>query len=653
MSPRTSSPKRKALPPPTPSEAAFERLLGAFDEEKSEASVFVDALFSSSARYFERERYENIGDAAEFNTKLAGVSFEGRQDIAAGLRPGMVLELRRQADNPHDRNAIAAFYGRLQLGFLNRKMAEKLAPLIDSDGRRYAAEVTAITGGRAGRSFGINVRVRRDDALRAPTQLAATKTSAGAEEIRRALIGEHPMREPQALVIERIESGRNTLAVMGTGRGKSLCFQYPATLRAMERGDKTLVIYPLRALANDQFEAMQRRIAPLGLRIFRANGAIDGEQRAALMAALDAGEWDLICSTPEFVEFHIERFAAPQSRPSLLVIDEGHHLYESRNRAAYANLPRMLIKLGTPQILALTATATDEAFAHVQRELDIDAWVIDATVRENLHVVDARGTSDKEAYLIDAIGEGGKAIVYCNSRSGATNVAQRLRVAFGNDVAFYHAGLGSPERSQVEDYFRDGSLRIVVATSAFGEGIDLPDVRHVFLYHLSFDFTQFNQQSGRAGRDGADARIHLLFGETDKVINEFLIECEAPKLATLREIYKTLKGFARDGVTRVDNDTVAATLDHRMVKPATIAVALRIFADAGLAETGIDEDGRYVRLQQVSGKIDMTQNARFAEGEAERESFERFCSLVLTAPAETLERIINRPIYPQSVALIK
>src|SRR6202011_1267984 len=110
----------------------------------------------------------------------------------------------------------------------------------------------------------------------------------------------HPVREAQALVLERIETGRNTLAVMGTGRGKSFCFQYPAALRALERGAKTLVLYPLRALANDQFNAMKRRLGPLGLRIFRANGAIDGEERRELVAALESGAWDMICSTPEF-----------------------------------------------------------------------------------------------------------------------------------------------------------------------------------------------------------------------------------------------------------------------------------------------------------------------------------------------------------------
>lgn len=645
--------RAKALPPATPSEAAFERLLQNFDKEQSEASAFVDALFAKSARFLDRDRYATIGDAFEFNTKLAGVSFEGRQDIAAGLRPGTRLDLRRQPDNPHDANAIAVFYGALQIGFVKRDMASKLAPLIDAEERRYSAEVTAVTGGTKGRSFGVNIRVRRDDAARRAARATSVSGGAGGEAVRRALIGAHPLREAQTLVVERVEDGRNTLAVMGTGRGKSFCFQYPAAIRALERGAKTLVIYPLRALANDQFDAMDRRLSDLGLRIFRANGAIDGEERADLMAALDDGSWHVMCSTPEFIEFHLERFAAEHNRPSLLVIDEGHHLYESRHRAAYGTLPQTIVKLGNPQVLALTATATDSTFSHLKKELDLDAWVIDATVRENLHVVDARETSNKEEYLIAQATGDGKSIVYCNSRREAAKVAERLRVAFGNEVAFYHAGMTAADRGKVEDYFRDGSLRIVVATSAFGEGIDLPDVRHVFLYHLSFDFTQFNQQAGRAGRDGAPASIHLLFGQADRSLNEYLIEIDAPKVGTLRDIYRTLKGFARDGVARVDADTLVAALDSRQVGTSTIGAALRIFVDAGLAEVGVDDDGRYVRIVEVPGKIDLTQNARFAEGEAERKSFELFCSLVLSEAPAVLERIINRPIYPQNVPLVK
>ncbi|MBV8600182.1 MAG: DEAD/DEAH box helicase [Candidatus Eremiobacteraeota bacterium] len=643
----------KPLPPPTPSEAAFERLLAGLGEERSESREFVDALFAKRAQYEAPERYANLGDAWEFNTKLAGVTFEGRQDIAASLQPGAMLELRRQPENPYDANAIACHYGALQVGYLNREMAAKLAPLIDGEGRRYAAQITAVTGGKSGRSWGVNVRLRRSDAARGSRTFAAPQRGAGAGGVRKALIGEHPIREPQALVLERIGSGANTLAVMGTGRGKSFCFQYAGALAALERAAKTLVVYPLRALANDQFDAMEKRLGPLGLRIFRANGAIDGDERGELMAALESGTWDIVCSTPEFVEYHVERFAGAASRPSLVVIDEVHHVYEATHRPAYAKFAATLAKLGAPQILALTATAKDDAFDHVTRELGIDAWVIDPTVRENLHVVDARGTGEKDEYLLNALDGSGKAIVYCNSRAKSMAVAERLRVAFRGEVAFYHAAMGAAERTAVERYFREGEVRIVVATSAFGEGIDLPDVRDVVLYHLSFDFTDFNQQAGRAGRDGVDARIHLLFGEADRSLNDFIIAREAPELGTLREIYRAMKDFARERIVRVDYGDVAAAVDSKVVDARTIGIAARIFEDAGLIEAGIDDEGRFVRMLEVSTRIDMTQNALFAEGQANRESFERFAKIVLSAPAKTLEQVINRPIYPQNVALLR
>ena len=373
--------------------------------------------------------------------------------------------------------------------------------------------------------------------------------------------------------------------MLGTGRGKSLCFQYPAAVRALERGEKTVVLYPLRALANDQYEALVRRLVPLGIRIHRANGAIDAGERAALNDALETGEWDVICATPEFVQFHLDRFRSGASHPSLIVVDEAHHLSESTHRPAYQRLGGAIAALGEPQVLALTATAGDEAFAKIRAALRIDAWVIDPTVRDNLHVVDARGTTNKLAYIERFVRDGEKAIVYCNSRAESTRVAEKLRARVGEGIAFYHAGVGSGERAQVEQYFREGAIRVVVATSAFGEGIDLPDLRHIFLYHLNFDFTEFNQQAGRAGRDGADASIHLLFGELDRRINDFIIERAAPTLETLRRLYAAMKRMASDSKLHVTYADVASALDFDRVDGTTVAAAVRIFADAGLVET--------------------------------------------------------------------
>ncbi len=612
--------------------------------------AFVDRAFAKSAEYL-HDRYARIADATTFHSKIAGVSFEGRQDTVGGLRVGVELDLIREPHNEYDPNAIAVRYGALPLGYLKKGIAAHLAPLIDA-GARYRARIASLTGGGA-KHRGVNIFVERDAVATIAQRERGREAlrlawDGDAERIVSALIGTSQPHEAQRDVLERVAAGRNTLAVLGTGRGKSFCFQFSAALRAFTAGVKTLVVYPLRALANDQYEALMRTLDPLGLRIYRANGSIDNEEREDLFEALREGAWDVMLATPEFLDFHREAFGG-KSRPGFIVVDEAHHVHESRHRLAYARLSATIAALGNPQVLALTATAGDGAFTKIVSELRVDAWVIDPTIRENLHVVDARNRADKIGYLRELFAERGKGIVYCNSRKDAAEVAGALRKAAGNEMMFYHAGMPTADRHDVERFFREGSLRVVVATSAFGEGIDLPDVEHVVLYHLNFDFAEFNQQAGRAGRNGAPAQIHLLYGENDRRLNDYLIDIDAPTLPVLREVYRGMRGMARDGILRSANAEIAEILDLDKVRDRTVGAALRIFSDSNLVEVSEDDEGRFIRFLPVSGKIDMQENERFAEGEAIRESFDRFCTLALSAPAETLERIINRPIYPSRV----
>src|ERR1700736_4152613 len=226
--------REKKLPPPTPSEAAFERLLAEFPTTAptahdggapfdklrvttseqgaqrhpdvvsaaaepvegcatpvaSEAHVFLDELYAHAREFLERDPYATIGEASGFNTKVVGVSFEGRQDIVAGLAPGAALELRRQPDNPHDPNAIGVWYGALQLGFLKRPIAARVAPHVDA-GERYSAHVTAVTGGGA-RSWGSTVYVTRERA--AAPRADRSRSAVTRDDVLRALIGEQPLR---------------------------------------------------------------------------------------------------------------------------------------------------------------------------------------------------------------------------------------------------------------------------------------------------------------------------------------------------------------------------------------------------------------------------------------------------------------------------
>lgn len=578
------------------------------------------------------------------------------------MRAGAALELLRQPENPHDRNAIAVHYGNLQIGFFNKRLAVHIAPLMDA-GARYRARIASLTGGpEHAKHRGVNIFVERETDIpvrQAQRRGQASSTELGdeaatAERVRAALIGNSQPHAAQRDVLDRVSAGENALAVMGTGRGKSFCFQFAAAMRAFSGSGRTLVIYPLRALANDQCEALRRTLDPLGLRLFRANGSIDNEEREELFDALREGTWDVVLATPEFLEFH--RDALRASPPSFVVVDEAHHLHESRHRAAYSRLAATIAALGNPQVLALTATARAEAFDRIVEELQIETWVIDPTVRENLQVVDARGTRDKIAYLIELFGGTArerpeKGIVYCNSRTEAVKVATRLRRELDDRVLFYHAKMPNADRLEAERLFREGELRVVVATSAFGEGIDLPDVADVVLYHLNFDFAEFNQQAGRAGRDGAPARIHLLYGEADRTLNEWLIDVDAPTIERLRELYRGIRSLATNGIVRSGDADIAGLLDLDRVRDRTVAAALRIFRDSGLVEVDDDDEGRFIRFLPVSGRVDMESNERYAEGEATREAFARFAEVALNAPAATLERIINRPIYPSSVPL--
>ena len=664
----SSTPKSKSshLPPPTKSEAAFELALANFgvtlplskgespealSVSKRDSAEFIEQLFARKHEFLQEDRFRTIGDAHEFYTKIVGVTFEGRQDVVAGLSEGQELALERQADNAFDPNAIAVRFGALQLGYLRKEIAKHLAPHID-EGMRYRARVGSLTGGGA-RSLGVNIFVQRETTRESSGPGAQERAHADADAVRRALIGDNLMHDAQRAVLARVDAGKNTLAVLGTGRGKSLCFQYPAALRALESNQKTLVIYPLRALANDQYEALMRRFDGFGLRIYRANGSISNDERAELMDALQTGAWDIVLATPEFLQFHHEVFAGP-SVPAFVVVDEAHHLHESKHRPAYGRLGELIERLGSPQVLALTATAGNEAFLAIVQALQIESWVVDPTVRANLNIVDARGRKEKETYLRELFSDGGKGIVYTNSRSGAVKVAEALRKSLGDVVGYYHGTLGTPERLEVEQLFRSNVLRVVVATSAFGEGIDLPDVTDVVLYHLNFDFTEFNQQAGRAGRNGQVARIHLLFGDADRRINDFIIDREAPTLPLLREIYKGMRGLASDNVVRQTYVDIARTLELDKANERTISAATRIFEDSGLLATGTDDDGRFIRfLPTPPQKVDLTRSERFAEGEAERENFAKFSDFILSASPQALTNIINRPIYPQNIDLIR
>ncbi len=637
-------------------------------------SGIADDLFSRADQILGRDAYAGIATATSFVTKVVGVTFEGRQAIVSTLQAGQELVVSRDADNPYDSNAIAlSTLTGAQVGFLRRQISAVLAPNLD-EGIRYLAHVSAVTGGGEGRSYGANIQVAREDACTDGAQLA----QAGEErrrlgmldaarlddELRRTMIGDNPLLPAQRAALDALAQGRSTLCVMATGRGKSLIFHIHAAREAIARGRASVFVYPLRALVADQSFHLQGTLGKLGLVVQVLTGETPIAQRDEVFEALRDGTCDVLLTTPEFLAIHAERFAA-SGRVGFVVIDEAHHAGTAKggNRSSYTQLPQVRQLLGEPTVLAVTATAEDSVAREVCRLAGVDEHdvIIDASIRDNLRLRDCRELRDRETALVSLVSTGRKCVIYVNSREQSVSLARMLRRSIpelGHRVSFYNAGLTREERGQVEDAFRSGELSCIVSTSAFGEGVNLPDIRDVVLYHMPFGSIEFNQMSGRAGRDGQPACVHLLFGERDARINEHVIEASAPSRGDLVTLYRTLMSLGREALELGDGDASfaisnaeialrAASIDARThLDERMVSCGISVFRELGFLDTTGHGTARRIRMVANPPRMDLEASTRYLEGLRSRDAFADFRDWALLADAQEMLERINRPITP-------
>ena len=634
------------------------------------AYELVEDLFAKADEILAREEYAGIEEAAAFHTKLAGVTFEGRQDALERLTAGAPLRLERQPHNEYDANACALFdpHGD-QVGFFNRRLAAALAPAIDA-GVAYDVEVTEVTGGEEGRSLGVNVLVSRRDASRAEEDRAEQRAARRAQlseltaqeldtELTGAFIGERSLHDAQSQALAHLSAGESTLCVMATGRGKSLIFHLHAARTALRQGRASVFVYPLRALVADQAFHLEEVFAEVGLAVRTVTGESSLPDRDEAFAELKAGALDVVLTTPEFLHLYSERFAAA-GKVGFLVVDEAHHVGMARagHRPAYARLGEAASILGDPTVLAVTATADDATAQAIRELLGVTAVVLDPTVRENLEVVDKRDAQDKDGYLAALVAKGGKTVIYVNSREQSVKLARMLRKRVPDvamRTAFYNGGLARSARHAVERAFRAGEVSVIVATSAFGEGVNIPDIRNVALYHLPFNDVEFNQMSGRAGRDGAQARIHLLYGGRDARINEMILSSLAPGRDDMAALYVVLRELAAAEGPGFEITNAELAVRCKKAQPKFsldergVSSALGIFRD--LAFVVGEGHGAFRRLTFTpsASKVELESSVRYAEGLEEIGEFAQFKSWALTAESDELLARFNRPILPTAV----
>ncbi len=344
----------------------------------------------------------------------------------------------------------------------------------------------------------------------------------------RHYFGYDTFRYGQEEIITEIINKRPVLAVLPTGAGKSLCFQLPSLL--ME--GITLVISPLISLMKDQAEALRAR----GIGAAYLDSSLNSNEYGKIL-------YDTLNGRIKFLYVAPERLANPQfiafakrAKISLVAVDEAHCVSQWGHsfRKDYYNIPNFIEVLPQrPLVAAFTATATEEVRQDILSRLQIVGAkvVVSGFDRPNLHFKVQR-TVDKERSVLDFLAKHKDecGIIYCATRNKVEFVTQLL-VKQGYLALRYHAGLTPDERQTNQNYFVRGQVKIIVATNAFGMGIDKADVRFVLHYNMPKDMESYYQEAGRAGRDGKPAECLLLYDKGDIAINTYLIGHDQPDLA--------------------------------------------------------------------------------------------------------------------------
>lgn len=398
------------------------------------------------------------------------------------------------------------------------------------------------------------------------------------------VFGFESFRAGQEEVIRAVLEGRDTLAVMPTGGGKSLCYQVPALLQE----SLTVIVSPLISLMKDQVDSLVQSAVTDAAAL---HSGLSPEERWEVERKVRSGEVKMLYVAPERLRALEFVLSLREAGVGLFVVDEAHCISEWGHnfRPDYLFLPRAVKDLGNPPVLALTATATPRVREDILRSLGMRSpeVVVTSFNRPNLtyRVREAKKKEQKLPQILEVIHRSPPpGIVYATTRKECGELATSLR-RYGIDAAAYHAGMTADERSSVQERFMTDELAVVVATVAFGMGVDKPNVRFVIHSSVPGSLPAYLQESGRAGRDGEPAECVTLYRRQDLGRRRRLIGLSSAGEDEVNSFYRALTEVERDSRINVAPGTLA-TLGG--VEQDAAGILLRSLEDSGLISRGYD-----------------------------------------------------------------
>lgn len=426
-------------------------------------------------------------------------------------------------------------------------------------------------------------------------------------------------RQSQKAIIDSVLSGKDTLVVMPTGGGKSLCFQLPALLLP----GVTVVISPLIALMKDQVDALRL----LGLSAGLLNSLQSYEEQQSTLHLLRTGKLKLVYVAPERFRSRSFLNALPADAIGLLAVDEAHCLSQWGHdfRPDYMRLGEVRKSLGSPPCIALTATATPDVRTDIKSILNLDnpAEFVAGFARENLSFRVRKTSSDegKKKALFQLIEQHRIGIVYCSTRKSVDKVAEMVQPLSGSAIR-YHAGLSDKERMEVQNIFMRRESELLIATNAFGMGIDRPDIRFVCHYEMPGSVEAYYQEGGRAGRDGVPATCEMLFSYADKRVQDFFIEGANPEKAVIAQVFDHLCSESDENhEVRLSIEALSKRIQPK-VHPMAVSTSISILSRHRWIER-FDISGDRVRgtriLERGKSGLELPLDSRALEIKAERD----------------------------------